>query len=59
MANGRAVLSGPLTADHATALSGTPPARLRAGYNASPYFCLSDLAKNWPSTTRRPAAKSS
>ena len=52
MANGRAVLAGPLTADHAKALQ---ELRLPAGYpgqNASPYFCLSDLAKSWPSADR-------
>jgi hypothetical protein len=50
MQNGSAVFSGPLTTDHEAAarelhlpLSGTP------GVSASPYFCLSDLAKNWPS----------
>lgn len=52
MQNGRAVFSQPLTTDKATALEalrlpgGTP------GSNASPYFCLSDLAKNWPSTNK-------
>ena len=51
MQNGRAALSGPFTSDHAAAarelhlpMAGTP------GVSASPYFCLSDLAKNWPST---------
>lgn len=49
MENGRAVFSSPLSADHEQILralrlpSGSP------GYSASPYFCLSDLAKNWPS----------
>lgn len=50
MQNGRAVLGGPLTTDHAAAarelhlpLAGMP------GASASSYFCLSDLAKNWPS----------
>ena len=49
MEYGRAALAGPLTTDHQKALSelhlpmGTP------GMNASPYFCLSDLAKHWPS----------
>ena len=50
MINGRALFSGPLTADRAAVqrelhlpLSGTP------GISASPYFCLSDLARNWPS----------
>ena len=53
MENGRAVLSAPLTTDHAAAakelhlpLSGEP------GISASPYFCLSDLANHWPSNDR-------
>lgn len=56
MMNGRAVFTGPLTTDRASVerklhlpLSGMP------GVNASPYFCLSDLAKNWPS--RDPQAR--
>ena len=50
MQNGRAVLTGPLSTDHAAVLhslrlpAGTP------GVSASPYFCLSDLAKHWPSS---------
>lgn len=49
MQNGRAVMAGPLSADHATVAqmlripTGTPNA------SASPYFCLSDLARHWPS----------
>jgi hypothetical protein len=50
MINGRAAFSAPLSTDRAAAerqlhlpFSGMP------GINASPYFCLSDLAKNWPS----------
>ena len=49
MQNGRAAFAQNPTADHALAAkalrltSGTP------GSNASPYFCLSDLAKHWPS----------
>lgn len=50
MENGRAAFGGPLSADRAAAvrelhlpLTGVP------GESASPYFCLSDLAKNWPS----------
>ena len=51
MENGRAVMAGPMTTDHAAVerelhlpVAGTP------GISASPYFCLSDLAKHWPST---------
>ena len=48
MQNGAAVFSSPMTADHAAAakllhLPGGSP-----GSSASPYFCLSDLAKRWP-----------
>lgn len=49
MLNGRAVFQQPFTTDKNLALrslhlpGGTP------GSSASPYFCLSDLAKNWPS----------
>lgn len=50
MENGRAVLTGPLTADHAKALQGLHLPIGEPGYAASPYFCLSSLAKNWPST---------
>lgn len=52
MRNGSAVFAGPLSADHAEVLralhlpGGTP------GSSASPYFCLSDLAKHWPSGDR-------
>lgn len=49
MQNGMARMAGPLTTDHEAALKGL---RLPAGFpggSASPYFCLSDLAKNWPS----------
>ena len=49
MQNGRAAFAQNPTADHALAakalrLTSGPP-----GSNASPYFCLSDLAKHWPS----------
>jgi hypothetical protein len=49
MMNGRAVFRQPFTTDKDQALralhlpGGTP------GSSASPYFCISDLAKNWPS----------
>jgi len=50
MLNGQAELAGPLTTDRAALarqlhlpMAGAP------GINASPYFCLSDLAKRWPS----------
>jgi hypothetical protein len=48
MQNGAAEFAGPMTSDHAALarqvhLPGGSP-----GSNASPYFCLSDLAKRWP-----------
>jgi hypothetical protein len=55
MQNGRAVLAGPLSADHSKILQQLHlPAGL-PGQSASPYFCLSDLAKRWPSNN--PAAR--
>jgi hypothetical protein len=52
MENGRAVLSGPLTSSHAKALQELHLPIGASGQSASPYFCLSDLAKNWPSSDR-------
>lgn len=52
MENGRAQLAGPLIADHAKSLEGLHLPIGVAGESASPYFCLSDLAKNWPSQDR-------
>lgn len=49
MENGRAALAGPLTANHALAIQGLRLPTGQPGYSASPYFCLSDLAKRWPS----------
>ena len=49
MDSGRAVLSGPLSADPAQVLRGLHLPGGLAGQSASPYFCLSDLAKRWPS----------
>lgn len=50
MENGRAVLAGALTANHASILQELHLPIAAPGQSASPYFCLSDLAKNWPST---------
>jgi hypothetical protein len=49
---GRAALAGPLSSDPEKVLQGLhlPTGPLGAG--ASPYFSLSDLAKNWPSQNR-------
>lgn len=55
MVNGRAALAGPLSTDHAAILSGLHLPVGVPGASASPYFCLSDLAKSWPS--RDPEAR--
>jgi hypothetical protein len=52
MENGMARLSGPLTADHKAALKGLHIPTGSAGVDASPYFCLSNLATHWPSNDR-------
>ncbi|HEX4004590.1 MAG TPA: hypothetical protein VHX60_00295 [Acidobacteriaceae bacterium] len=52
MENGRAYFSGPLTTDHAKALQALHIPGGEPGISASPYFCLSSLAKNWPSNER-------
>ena len=52
MENGRAMLTGPLSSDHAQILKGLHMTGGISGISASPYFCLSDLAKNWPSSDR-------
>lgn len=48
MQNGQAVFSGPLSTNHAQVLQGLHLPGGMPGINASPYFCLSDLAKRWP-----------
>lgn len=56
MANGRAALTGPFSSDPATVLRGLHLPNGFVAQSASPYFCLSDLAKHWPSqdpTARR------
>jgi hypothetical protein len=56
MENGRAALAGPLSANHAKAVRQLQLPLGIPGQSASPYFCLSDLAKRWPSndlTARR------
>jgi hypothetical protein len=52
MQNGNTQMTGPLTADHAAVLSGLHLPGGSAGTNGSPYFCVSDLAKRWPSQDR-------
>lgn len=49
MNNGRAVMAQKLTADHKKAADSLRLTTGIPGITGSPYFCLSDLAKNWPS----------
>jgi hypothetical protein len=52
MENGRAAFSSQLSSNPADVLKGLHLSAGAPGSNASPYFCLSDLAKNWPSHDR-------
>lgn len=47
MENGKSVMVGPLTTDHA--LTAKSLFAVVPEATGSPYFCLSDLAKHWPS----------
>lgn len=49
MQNGRATFAAPFSADRQHALSALHLPAGSSGASSSPYFCLSDLAKNWPS----------
>ncbi len=49
MQNGRAVMVQNITADREMAAAGFRLPSGTPGGSASPYFCLSDLVKNWPS----------
>lgn len=56
MNNGRAVMAGPMTTDHTVAAKYLRVTNQIPGITGSPYFCLSNLAKHWPSkeqTSRR------
>ena len=48
MQNGAAVFAAPLSTNHADATKGIRLPSGTPGSNASPYFCLQDLAKRWP-----------
>lgn len=50
MQNGQAVFTVGLTSDKQAAAAGLRLPTGTPGSSASPYFCLSDLAKHWPST---------
>ena len=47
---GSAALLGPLSTNHAQAAKNLGLPNGFPGSNGSPFFCLSDLAKHWPST---------
>jgi hypothetical protein len=49
MSNGRAIFEQPFTSDKAQALNALHLPAGSVGSSASPYFCISDAAKNWPS----------
>jgi hypothetical protein len=49
---GRAALAGPLSSDPQKVMQGLHMPTGPLGSGASPYFSLSDLAKNWPSQNR-------
>lgn len=49
MVNGRADFQQPFTTDKNQALQSLHMPGGSAGSSASPYFCISDLARNWPS----------
>ena len=57
MQEGRTTFAAPLTDDHAAVLKALHLPGGSAGSSGSPYFCLSDLAKRWPSTTPRRGAR--
>jgi hypothetical protein len=52
MQQGRAAFSSQLSSNAADVLKGLHLSTGIPGENASPYFCLSDLAKSWPSHDR-------
>ncbi len=52
MGNGRAVMAQTLTTDHALAAKSLRITNGIPYISGSPYFCLSDLAKNWPSQAK-------
>ncbi len=52
MENGHAAMASPLSSDSAQVLSGLHLPGGSIGSSSSPYFCLSDLAKHWPSNDR-------
>ena len=58
MENGRAAFAGPLSSEPPQVLNGLHLPGGVPGQSSSPYFCLSDLAKNWPSRDMTARARS-
>lgn len=54
MRNGKVEARQGFSVDHAAVASGIRLPIALPGISASPYFCLSDFAKNWPSSVRGP-----
>lgn len=54
MQNGTVRSTGGFSADHAAVASTLRVPLSAAGESASPYFCLSDFVKHWPSQARAP-----
>ena len=52
MSNGRAVMAQKMTPDHKLAADSMRLTNGIPGITGSPYFCLSDLAKHWPSQAK-------
>jgi hypothetical protein len=54
MQNGGVVTAQPFTQDHMAAIKAIRIPMSAAGISASPYFCLSEFVKHWPSDHRAP-----
>jgi hypothetical protein len=57
MRNGEVFSAQPFTTDHAAAGARFRLPEGSPGISASPYFCLSEFVKHWPSTSGQPGAR--
>ena len=57
MRNGTVFSAQPFTTDHAAAAANFRLPVGSPGISASPYFCLSEFVKHWPSDSSRPGAR--
>jgi hypothetical protein len=57
MRNGSVYTAQPFTTDHAAAAAHFRLPEGMAGISASPYFCLSEFVKHWPSNSGQPGAR--